>query len=504
MNNPQGGSKTLAMTIADRLRAGALVVVVKEPDEQLAVEAVRAAASPFGDVEFVSGADSYAQTKLEEHPTDKGKGVLVLLDFLAIYGDNPLSARLVREVALQRREDDTPYSRLILIEFAATKVPTGILGDVEIVAPPLPGIESLLEELDSFAEEQGTKGLDDEARYAIAGAACGLSRHEAARLFAMCWVEKGALDAAWIGRNKARKVTDKLSGALTFESELSADVGGMDSLKEWLRARKAAFASAKAKEFGLPEPKGLLLVGVPGCGKSLNAKTIAREWGLPLLRLDIGKAMGSLVGQSEAQIRAAIEAAEACSPCVLWVDEIEKGLAGSAGGGDSGTSQRVFGTVLTWLQEKTSPVFVVATANRISGLPPELLRKGRFDEIFFVGLPDGEDRSEITRIHLSRKNRTLADDAITKIVSATSGFSGAEIEQAIVSGLFGAYSEGRDLVVDDVLSAIASTSPISKTMAAEIDRLTKWAEGRARFAAGEKNKTTKKGVRRGPAISKRS
>ena len=278
----------------------------------------------------------------------------------------------------------------------------------------------------------------------------------------------------------------------------------MENLKEWLDDRRAAFASERAREFGLPEPKGILMVGVPGCGKSLNAKTIARSWKLPLLRLDIGKAMGSLVGQSEAQIRAAIEAAEACSPCVLWVDEIEKGLGSSGGGGDGGTSQRVFGTLLTWLQEKTSPVFVVATANKISSLPPELLRKGRFDEIFFVGLPDQEDRASITTIHLERRKRKFTMDEVTEVAVASDGFSGAEIEQAVVAGMFTAYAQDRDLEVDDVLKAIKSTSPISKTMSAEIDVLTKWADGRARMAAKPKAKTnSNRRGRRGPVIAKK-
>lgn len=495
-------SKSFAQTIADRLKAGALVVIVQESDELLALAAVNAGAASCGTITVLSGSAPEATEALEKLPTDKG--VLVLADFLSIYKDNPLTVRLIREVALQQRDEDVRYSRLILIESPSTEIPITLRGDVEVVAPPLPNVESLTEELDLFVDEHGVaiEG-NGEARYAIASSVAGLARHEANRLFARCYVENDKqLDPAWLRKKKARKVADRLAGALTFENELSADVGGLENLKSWLGARRTAFGSAKAKAFGLPEPKGMLLLGVPGCGKSLTAKTVAREWGLPLLRLDAGKLFGSLVGQSEAQTRAAIEAAEACAPCVLWVDEIEKGLAGGgSGSGDSGTGARVFGTLLTWLQEKTAPVFVVATANKISSLPPELLRKGRFDEIFFVGLPTHQERREIVEIHLAKRKRKLKAAEITAIVDETVGFSGAELEQVIVEGMFQAYSKGRDLKISDVLEAAQGTSPLSKTMASEIEALTKWADGRARRATAPKKVSKKAPGRRGPKLT---
>jgi SpoVK/Ycf46/Vps4 family AAA+-type ATPase len=262
----------------------------------------------------------------------------------------------------------------------------------------------------------------------------------------------------------------------------------MENLRAWLKSRKKAFGSSKARDFGLAEPKGAMLCGVPGAGKSLVAKTIAKQWGLPLLRLDPGKLFGSLVGQSESQTRLAIEAAEACAPCVLWIDEIEKGF-GNSGSMDGGTTSRVFGTLLTWMNDKTAPVFVIATANRPHILPPELIRKGRFDEIWFIGLPDVYERREIISIHLARRKRTLTESEIGGIAEATDGFSGAEIEQAIIEALFTAFDEGeREVTMQDVIDAAQATQPLSKTAAPDIEAISAWAKGKARAASGAEKK----------------
>jgi SpoVK/Ycf46/Vps4 family AAA+-type ATPase len=235
----------------------------------------------------------------------------------------------------------------------------------------------------------------------------------------------------------------------------------------------------------LPEPKGLLLLGVQGCGKSLTAKAIASQWGLPLLRLDMGAIFGSLMGSSEANIRRAIKMAEGVAPVVLWVDEIEKGLSGarSSGETDGGTGARVFGALLTWMQEKTAPVFVVATANRIADLPPELLRKGRFDEIFFIDLPSARERTEIAAIHLRARNRDPDQFALDEIAAASRGHSGAEIEQAIVSGLYQAFEEKQALSTAHIVDALTETRPLSQTMAEDISALREWARTRARLAS---------------------
>lgn len=500
---------TLQQTILNRLKAGSLLTVVVEPDEGLAIEGARIAGEAIApkNVVVVSPLDPEFADKLLAHK-ESGKGVMIIPDMLRIYGTNPGMMRGLREFALQVRASP-PYPRVILIESTGINVPDGVIGDTELVITKLPSVEELKQELEVFIQDQGAKiEGNGEARAAIANALSGLPRHEAARLLARCWVETKKLDVAWLRKAKAERVSERLGGALSFiNCEDAPDIGGAELLQEWLRDRRKAFSSEKAKEFGLPESKGLLLVGVPGCGKSATVKEIGRDWGLPTMRLDIGKVFGSLVGQSEAQIRQAIEAAEACAPCVLWVDEIEKGLGGTknGGGGDSGTTQRVFGALLTWLQEKTKPVFVVATANNVAGLPPELLRKGRFDEIFFVDLPSEEERESIARIHVTRRKRNLEVLDPKAIALICQDFSGAEIEQSIIDAMFRAFSADREVSLEDIKAAAESTMPLSKVMAEDIAKLREWAKTRARYAnkkaAQEQKDAGKPGLRR-PAIDK--
>jgi SpoVK/Ycf46/Vps4 family AAA+-type ATPase len=255
-------------------------------------------------------------------------------------------------------------------------------------------------------------------------------------------------------------------------------------LKDWLVKRSAAF-TAEARAFGLPAPKGVLLLGVQGCGKSLCAKAVASQWRLPLLRFDMGRMFGSLVGSSEENVRRAIAVAESVAPAILWVDEIDKAFAGAQGSGasDGGTTARVFGTFLTWLSEKTAPVFVVATANDISQLPPELMRKGRLDEIFFVDLPAEAERAEIFRVHLAKRGRDPEAFDLATLATAATEFSGAEIEEAINSALYEAFSDAGELTTDHILGAIRETVPLARTMDEQISRLRAWADGRARNAS---------------------
>jgi hypothetical protein len=464
-----------------RLRAGALVMLVEEADELLALESAKIAAKNFLPVVALSAADPDAINKLENQKT--AEGTLIISDFLRVFGGNPVAVRLVREIALQQRADGKAFSRLILIEVPGVEVPASLKSDIEYITPPMPDVTELKQELSDFAETHDVKiEGNGEGKHEIACAVAGLPRHEAAKLFSRCFIEKKGLDAAWLRKEKAARVSERLGGALTFVETDVPDVGGLEGLRSWLDARRDAFGSETAKKFGLPEPKGVLLLGIPGTGKSLTAKVVAKKWGVPLLRFDVGKVFGSLVGQSESQMRSALESAEACSPCVLWLDEIEKGLS-SKGGLDGGTSQRVFGSMLTWLQDKTKPVFVVATANKISDLPPELLRKGRFDEIFFVDLPTLEERAEIARIHLKRHERDPKGFSVEKIAAATEGFSGAEIEQAVIDGLFTAFARKQELTLNDILDAARGTTPLSKTMAEDVRALRAWSVGRAKPAA---------------------
>lgn len=465
--------------ISSRLRAGAHVVLVEEHDELIARKAAEFAAKQFMPCVFASAADADVLTKIEAHKS--GSGTLVLSDVLRAHGQNPVVVRLIREIALQERE--TP-SRLILLEVPGVNVPESLKSDIEFIQPKMPTIKELKSELDDFVRTQNAKlpPGNGEVKHEIAASVAGLPRHEAFRLFCRVWAEKEELDVVWLRREKANRITERYGGALTFIEPDCPDVGGADILKGWLAGRKSAFLSEAARKYGLPEPKGLLLLGAPGNGKSLTAKTISRAWGLPLLRLDSGKLFGSLVGQSEAQTRQAIEAVEACAPCILWIDEIEKGFG--QGGLDGGTSQRVFGTLLTWLQEKQAAVFVVATANSIKSLPPEMLRKGRFDEIFFVDLPNVKERLEIARIHLLRRGRDPEKVSAERIAKETDGFSGAEIEQVIIDALFTAYADkAREVTTKDVLDAVKATVPLSKTMKEQLTELREWAGGRAKMAS---------------------
>lgn len=277
---------------------------------------------------------------------------------------------------------------------------------------------------------------------------------------------------------------------IDVEQDFSA-IGGLNGVKSWLNQRKDAFTT-DAREYGLPDnPKGILFVGVQGAGKSLMARCVASFWQLPLIRLDMGKIFSGIVGSSEENIRTAIKIAESVSPSLLWMDELDKGMSGSASSNqtDGGTAARVLGSFLTWMQEKKSPVLVIATANDVSQLPPEILRKGRFDEIFFVDLPSDEERYEIFKIHLTKRNRNPDNFDIDTLVKYSSTFTGAEIEAAIISAMYEAFDDNkREFTSDDILSAIEDTVPLAVTMKEQIDGLRAWAYKRARHASKTKKK----------------
>src|SRR5205814_9258880 len=276
------------------------------------------------------------------------------------------------------------------------------------------------------------------------------------------------------------------SGMLEYypAAEGIGDVGGLDVLKDWMRKRNGAFGQ-KARDFGLPAPKGILLLGVQGCGKSLCCKAVASQWRLPLLRMDVGKVFGGIVGQSEENMRRAIRMAESVAPTVLWLDELEKAFAGvqSSSFSDAGTTSRVFASFITWLQEKTAPVFVVATSNDISQLPPELMRKGRFDEIFFVDLPSADELEAIFRIHLTKRGRDPEKFDLNRLTLSSKDFSVSEIEQVIISGLYDSFYARHELATQHILEALRQTVPLARTMDEQIGRLRSWAVGRARHAS---------------------
>ncbi len=398
---------------------------------------------------------------------------------------------MVRALRELSQDLKSTYTTVILLSPTLT-IPVELEKEISVLDVPLPSFRDLFQLLKEIVGvvRRGNKArveLTKEQAENIIKAAQGLTLSEAENAFAKAIANDGVLDKDDIRLvlDEKRQVIRK-SGLLEFvgvEQEL-AHVGGLDELKGWLTGRIGAFGEP-ARKFGLPAPKGLLLLGVQGCGKSLTAKAVASHWALPLLRLDVGRIFSSLIGSSEENLRKAIRVAESVSPAVLWIDEIEKGLAGSAGAAvtDSGVSARVFGALLTWLQEKTAPVFVVATANRIDALPPELLRKGRFDEIFFIDLPSAAERREIFRIHVAKRQRDPAAFDLDALSTAAEGFSGSEIEQALVAGLYHAFGEGTDLRQGHVMKAVEESVPLSSTMGEDIGRLREWSKNRTRPAS---------------------
>jgi ATP-dependent 26S proteasome regulatory subunit len=396
--------------------------------------------------------------------------------------------RRLKDIALHLKNS---FKTIILVS-PLMEIPAELEKEITVLNYPLPSREDLSDLLDRITEEVAqfkhiNLALDEVSRERLLQAALGLTLNEAENVFAKIIVKDERLSAENVSEVLIEKQQIiRKSGLLEYcaSGDSFDHIGGLSVLKDWLNKRAVAF-TAEARQFGLPPPKGILMLGVQGCGKSLCAKAVSNQWQLPLLRFDMGRMFGSLVGSSEENVRRAIAVAESVAPAILWVDEIDKAFAGSQGSGatDGGTTARVFGTFLTWLSEKTAPVFVVATANDISQLPPELLRKGRLDEIFFVDLPAREERAEILRIHLARRGRDPAAFDLPALADASHDFSGAEIEEAIISALYDAFSEKEELSSAYILSALSQTVPLAKTMDEQISRLRAWAEGRARNAS---------------------
>ena len=385
-------------------------------------------------------------------------------------------------------------SKTVILLSPVLTLPPELEKDLTVLDYDLPGpaeLRGLIREISTAAKahKRFTVEVGPEAEERFIQAALGMTLSEAENAFAKAIVIDGrlAVEDVHVIMEEKKQIIRK-SRLLEYHEarEELGQVGGAGRLKDWLVKRGAAF-SEKARLYGLPQPKGVLLLGVQGCGKSLTCKAISALWKLPLLRLDMGSIFGGFVGQSEENMRRAIRTAESIAPCVLWLDEIEKGLAGtqSSGSTDGGTTARVFSTFLTWLSEKTKPVFVAATANNIKDLPPELLRKGRLDEIFFIDLPASVERCEILGIHLRRKGRDPAGFDLEALAVQAEGFSGAELEEVVVSALHEGFAAGRDIGQADLVSAVGSMVPLARTMREDIEALRNWARERARPASSE-------------------
>ncbi len=485
------------------LRARYPLIYIPSAEEERVESVIANVAKSLGRSIFIwDFVDGY-----QSNPTDTGLGKRNPLQALEFVDKIPKGAvfvmrdfdRFLDDVAIARKLKNLARklkseAQNIIVLASQINIPDNLSEFFSILEFPLPNPSELKIEVEQIAKFTNSENdlqlnnqLNKQAIDDLVRAGQGLSLERIRRVLAKAIAENGRLrpeDVELILEEKRQSI--RQTQILEFypsTTEIS-DIGGLDNLKEWLLRRGSAF-SDRARKYGLPHPRGLLLAGIQGTGKSLTAKAISHHWHLPLLRLDVGRLFAGLVGESESRTRQMIQLAEALSPCVLWIDEIDKAFSGLEGRGDSGTTNRVFGTFLTWMAEKTSPVFVVATANNIRTLPPELLRKGRFDEVFFVGLPNQEERSQIFGVHVSkyRPHNTRAYD-IDRLAYETPDFSGAEIEQGIIEAMHIGFSQNRDFTTDDILEAASQIVPLAQTAQQEIQVLQEWAaSGKARLAS---------------------
>jgi hypothetical protein len=419
---------------------------------------------------------------IEQLPSQMG-AVFILRDFHRFLEDISISRKLRN---LARRLKSQPKNLVIISP--EIDIPPELTEVLTVVDFPLPTAADIKTEVQRLLLSTG-QPLADKLLDELVRSAQGLSLERIRRVLTRCLASHGKLepeDVELILEEKRQSIRQTQILDFYPATEQISDIGGLDNLKDWLLRRGGAF-SERARSYGLPHPRGLLLVGIQGTGKSLTAKAISHHWHLPLLRLDVGRLFGGLVGESESRTRQMISLAEALAPCVLWIDEIDKAFGGIDSKGDGGTTSRVFGTFINWLADKQSPVFVVATANNIQALPPEMLRKGRFDEIFFVGLPSQEEREAIFTVHLSRlRPHNLKNYDLKRLAYETPDFSGAEIEQTLIEAMHIGFSQNRDFTTDDVLEAASQIIPLARTAQEQIQFLQNWAAaGKARLASRE-------------------
>lgn len=480
------------------LRACYPLIYIPTPEEERLEAAIAACAKRVGNRnvyiwDFVDGYQDNPNNEgfgkrnplqaleyMEKLPSQAG-GIFILRDFHRFLEDISISRKL-RNLARQLKSQP---KNLVIIS-PSLEIPSELTEVLTVVEFPLPTATEIKGEIQRILAATG-QSLTDKLLDELVRSAQGLSVERIRRVLTRSIASQGKIepeDVEFILEEKRQSIRQTQILDFYPAKEQISDIGGLDNLKDWLLRRGGAF-SERARAYGLPHPRGLLLVGIQGTGKSLTAKAISHHWHLPLLRLDVGRLFGGLVGESESRTRQMINLAEALAPCVLWIDEIDKAFAGVDGKGDGGTTSRVFGTFINWLAEKKSPVFVVATANNIQALPPEMLRKGRFDEIFFVGLPTQEEREVIFSVHLSRlRPHNVKNYDIDRLAYETPDFSGAEIEQTIVEAMHIGFSQNRDFTTDDILEAASQIVPLARTAQEQIEFLQNWAAaGKARLAS---------------------
>jgi len=481
------------------LRSRTPIVVIESPDEQRMLELLQSVTIARASSDYVplfrwtltDGLQrldiSLEPQAINSEPSDVLKhiravskpGVYVLLDFHPFLED-PVHVRLLKDICIQARK----INKQIVLLSHKVVIPRELesfCARFDMALPSEKERTSIIKKAArAYAEDNpGSKvQVDPKAHDLLIRNLAGLTYADTERLARNAIYVDGAITRSDLpGVMQAKYELLNRGGALQFEYDTAQfnDVGGLSRLKTWLSHRRPAFRGDESVAH-LDAPKGILLLGVQGCGKSLAAKATAGIFGVPLLRLDFGTVYDKYHGETERKLRESLKTADVMSPCVLWIDEIEKGIAGR--GGETGTTQRVLGTFLTWMAERQSQVFVVATANNINTLPPELVRKGRFDEIFFVDLPNIEIRNSILAIHLANRNQPLKNFDMDQLTKATEGFSGAEIEQAIVSSLYAAHAKSEPLATGHLRTEISQTRPLSIVMAERISAMREWAAGR--------------------------
>ncbi len=507
-NNPFE-SLMVQLSLMIRARYGMLYIVglEEEPMENVITKVANQLSTPrqvllwdivrgWSDNGSAKGSVIAALDRVQKASDKEAYTIFVLRDLHPIlkapYTDK--NAPVVRELRNLTRELKQTFKTLILTS-PTLELPDELRDEVTVIDFPLPNTQEISSLISQIVQPENLK-ITGLALEQLVKACQGLSRARIRRVLGKALAAKQQVNDSDIdGVLEEKRQAIRQTGILEFlPSQASLkNVGGLQNLKQWVKMRQDAFTE-EARRFGIPNPKGVLLVGIQGTGKSLSAKTIAHEWRLPLLRLDSGRLFGGIVGESESRVRQMIQLVEAIAPCVLWIDEIDKafGNINSGSDGDSGTSRRVFGTLITWMQEKTSPVFMVATANNVRILPAELLRKGRFDEIFFLNLPTELEREEIFKVHLQKlRPNKWRDFDMGLLARCAKEFSGAEIEQVIIDGLYRAFGsvankQRRDLITEDILRAIEETMPLAAISRDQIQDLKRWAaETGARSASND-------------------
>lgn len=480
------------MRLMDYVNAGYPAVIYNTPEEDRALAECRSVARTNNldfavwsvskgfqkdqKVEAITVPKEALKKGLEVNSRGNG-GIYCLLDFHPFFLKNPENWRVAKDVFKDAKSKGITF---VFISVKFEVIPE-LEREVIVASLELPGRDEIRKRLEDLAGDFNCKVSKKDKEDAVE-AALGLTLNEAENAFAVSLAKEHKFNPKIISEVKKQIICN--GGLLEYKSsdETLESIGGLKNFTTWAAKRLSAY-STEAQKYGLPYPRGVLLIGIPGCGKSLTAKALANMWQKPLLKLDVGKLFGSLVGDTEANTRRALEMAEAMAPAILWIDEIEKGLSGvqASGKTDSGVTSRMFGTILTWLQEKKAPVFVIATANNISQLPPEFLRKGRFDEIFFVDLPDFEERKAIFEIQLKKYKRNPEKFDIPSLAEKATNYTGAEIEECIVSAMFNAWNDGqREPTTDDIIISIGDIAPMADgVMKPQVEHLREYAQNTA-------------------------